>query len=271
LPPNAPISKGLERRFFSYGLGGKLHWRGNPMPRINIEEKLYVDPRFIKLRDKMGEPMAIGWLVILWRFAQQNYRDGILDIPHKSYEFYGFPDDLITFEFVEKTDKGYYIKGSKRNFEWINKNRESGKKGGEANAKRVLSDRLALPKRIEASSSSSSSKKIHNTTDVSPDDGDGGTSKVKKKLNTPCKVLYEHFIKVYKIKRGVDYVTNYGKDLSLIKKLLISIPDDHEIAFYIEKFFDWDNKFVSKAGYTIGIFYAKINQLREEYTYKPHA
>jgi len=83
---------------------------------------------------KLGEATALGWLVLLWRFAQEHYRKDKTIIPSKSYEFYGFPDELIDFEFVEKRKNGYYVKGSKRNFEWIFKGIEQRRKAGKKSA-----------------------------------------------------------------------------------------------------------------------------------------
>jgi hypothetical protein len=106
--------------------------------RINIESKLFIDARFKRLEKVLGEALAIGWLVILWRLAQEHYRKGDMIIPLKSYDFYKFPNELIECEFVVKTEEGYYVKGSKRNFEWIRSKTEAASKGGIKSAENRL-------------------------------------------------------------------------------------------------------------------------------------
>lgn len=77
--------------------------------------------------------------------------------------------------------------------------------------------------------------------------------------------IFEHFCLKYKEVFNKEYVVNFGKDKKLIKDLLKIVKED-ELTSLINKFFESDEEFIQKAGYTLGVFKSQINKLRSKKT-----
>lgn len=134
------------------------------MARINFEDKLWFDPRLELLIKRIGKFEAVGVLCCFWRLAQIYWTDKENPcslIPEKAFNLAHFPADvLFECEFAERREGGIYAKGAEKNFEWVFKKRESGKKGGLAKAKQVVAgakQMLSKSKQTLPSSSFSSS------------------------------------------------------------------------------------------------------------------
>jgi hypothetical protein len=99
------------------------------MARINIDESLFTDPRFISLCVLLkSEIKAIGWWVKVARLAQTYWKLDKQLIPFDAYEFAKFPKKLLDSGIVEKRESGYYLRGSEENFAWIYQKVISGRK-----------------------------------------------------------------------------------------------------------------------------------------------
>lgn len=75
------------------------------------------------------------------------------------------------------------------------------------------------------------------------------------------KHLIDHHFQNYQRKFNKKYVVSGGKDGSLLKKLLKSLEKE-EIKKLNDLFFQSDDPFVQKAGYTIAVFFSQINKLQ---------
>lgn len=98
------------------------------MSRINVEDGLFSDGRFIALSILLGDQVALGKLVIAWRTAQTYWTKGEL-VPIKLWEILGL-GALIDTDFAEIREDGVYVRGSDDNFSWIDQKQISGRKGG---------------------------------------------------------------------------------------------------------------------------------------------
>lgn len=118
------------------------------MARINIEDKLYRDTRFLKLVIYCGdEEKALGKLIMLWTLAQSTWlKYG--EIPEKLWVT-SF-DILLKLSLVRKTETGYYAAGSKKQFAWLLQKVEAGRRGGLKKAENLAgaSGCLAAPSEI---------------------------------------------------------------------------------------------------------------------------
>lgn len=111
------------------------------MARINIEDSLWSDPRFLKLCIKIGNEMqAIGAVVLAWRLAQRYYCPDRQPIPVDAFERAEMPEALIETGLAERVDDGVRMCGSDEHFAWWFQRQEAGRKGGLAKAKRPLAD-----------------------------------------------------------------------------------------------------------------------------------
>lgn len=109
------------------------------MSRINVEDSIWCDPRAKTCVRVLGEFKAMGAILVLWRVAQGYWVNEAAraPIPRDVYETYGFPDELLQFGIVFKSQDGdYFARGSKKYFDWIINSAEAGKIGGLASAEK---------------------------------------------------------------------------------------------------------------------------------------
>lgn len=105
--------------------------------RINIESDLFTRNEWtdlvIHFKDRAK---ALGELNWAWITAQQFWFPDRNPIPHDVWKLQRLNDALIDCGFAEKREDGVYMKGSEAQFSWLFQKQESGRKGGEASAKK---------------------------------------------------------------------------------------------------------------------------------------
>lgn len=110
------------------------------MPRLNIETKIWSDPRFQKLISIIGDRhKAIGILVDLWSMAINHWIPNKEPIPMKIFKQSQAPlEALLECGLAEKNGSGVYAKGSEEAFAWLMQKREAGRLGGKKRAANLL-------------------------------------------------------------------------------------------------------------------------------------
>lgn len=108
------------------------------MPRLNIDDIWFDDPRRTELGIKLKSPLiADGVALSMWRLAQTYFRVGLL-VPADQYKRMAFHLEFQESGLAEYFTDGVYIKGRDDAFDWIRKKQQSGRKGGKAKAKAEL-------------------------------------------------------------------------------------------------------------------------------------
>lgn len=111
------------------------------MARINIEDSIYKDHRFVALMQKTGDYWkALGLLVGAWSLAQKHYLDESNDrlIPFKDWQRTCF-EVLVEVGLAEVREKGIYIKGADSQFGWLVQRSNAGKSS--AQSRKSMNDR----------------------------------------------------------------------------------------------------------------------------------
>lgn len=113
------------------------------MARINVEDSIYRDPRFVRLCAETGSmEAALGSLILIWDEAQLAFRKGSKYVPIEalSSKLKHF-QALVNCGFIRlETDELAYVSGSEKAFDYLQKKREAaaagGKKSGEVRKKK---------------------------------------------------------------------------------------------------------------------------------------
>lgn len=156
------------------------------MARINIEDAIYKDMRFIQLIQRLGSvDAALGALVRAWSLAQTYYLSAETDrlIPLFEWKRQMIPDAIVEVGLAERREQGIYICGAEKQFAWLIQRQDAGKKGGrpksEENTTTVINEETGTlatesgrlsdesgAKRLEPSSSYSSSYSFSSSEDL---------------------------------------------------------------------------------------------------------
>lgn len=119
------------------------------MARINIEDRLHKDHRFIQLVIALKNiDTAIGCLVRAWMLAQKWYLIDDRMIPIDEWKKQSFPKELLESDLVQVIGDKVRMRGADDQFAWLIQKVEAGRKGGQksrrkrkvADAKQVLSN-----------------------------------------------------------------------------------------------------------------------------------
>lgn len=84
----------------------------------------------------------------------------------------------------------------------------------------------------------------------------------KNEKHTTAPECLKYFGKVFEEKTGSAYHADFGKDGAIFKSLLKQFQKE-EIFRRIDKFFEKQDDFLDKAGYTVGVFKSRFNSLSE--------
>lgn len=104
------------------------------MARINIDDRLYADPRFKALCRLTGsEEIALGRMVLVFRMAQEYFCQDSKFIPCDIWDLQGF-DHVEKVGLAERHEAGIYVKGSSESFDWLLKRKAAAKAGGQKSA-----------------------------------------------------------------------------------------------------------------------------------------
>lgn len=109
------------------------------MARINIEDSIYKDFRFMTLIMKTGSvDHALGCLVRAWSLAQDWFLVGDTQgmIPLAEWKKQGISDLLLEVKLAEAHDNLIRVSGSEEQFAWLIQKAAAGAKSGEARRKK---------------------------------------------------------------------------------------------------------------------------------------
>lgn len=107
------------------------------LARINVEDGLWSDPRFMKLCIKTGDQFrAIGLVVLAWKLAHKFWCPSKLPIPEKDFLDAGLDSALIDCGLAEHTPNGVRMKGSEKHFSWWFEKQKAGKRSAQARKKK---------------------------------------------------------------------------------------------------------------------------------------
>ena len=107
------------------------------MARINIEESIWIDPRFLKLCVKLGDQFrAVGMVVMAWRLAQEFWCPSKRMIPKRRWADAELPDLLFECGLAELQGDEVYVRGTAESFSWYFDRIDSGRRGGKASAEK---------------------------------------------------------------------------------------------------------------------------------------
>lgn len=108
---------------------------GGSMARINIEDSLFKDQRWIDLVIEVkSAESAMGALVWLWLTAQKYWKRDRARIPKDAWTQQKLNPALITTGWAVWQDEhnGYFAEGSEAQFKWLLQKQEAGAAGGKA-------------------------------------------------------------------------------------------------------------------------------------------
>jgi hypothetical protein len=249
------------------------------MARINFEDSLWSDPRFLKLCVRLGdEEKAVGRLVIAWRFAQRFWCPDKKPMPEDAWAAAGLGTELIDTGLAKRVEKGIYLSGIEEQFAWWFQRQEAGKKGGDATAKKAKQKvatakrRVATGKREEAgpkqNEPSYSSSFSFSSSSSSSDSESYSVGGEPANAEPPLPVVLNpvgFFIGRYR----QAYVSKYGPDAKLdlrgkvqgqIKTLLSDVPLERACAL-IEEYCRMNDSWFTNKGHDFGTFYENLSKV----------
>jgi len=116
------------------------------VPRLNIDDSLYSDPRFMRLCALLdgNYAAAIGFCVIAWTLGQKWYRiSPNTFIPLAEWRNAHITEAFLSSGLAVRHEDGIEIVGADDHFGWLPERAAAGKKGGDAKARNHREKSLA--------------------------------------------------------------------------------------------------------------------------------
>lgn len=220
------------------------------MARVNIEDTLWTDLRFMRLCVLLGDELrAIGAIVGAFRLAQKFWFPEKKPIPELQFNCSRLPLALVESGLVVQGDGGFYVCGSEEQFAWLFHRQAGGKasvdarnkKRKKANLTAVNSSSTALENSQEDASSYSSSfsSSLSNSGSESKNLPEGS-----KAPPVPSKgsLVWEAYREAYWKRYGIEPVRNamvnsqcaqLAKRLGDESKHVVGFYLNHPDAFYV--------------------------------------
>lgn len=103
------------------------------MARINIEDSLYRDNRFLKLVVALDGDVdrALGSLIRAWSLAQKYYLKDDGMIPEEVWCDQGIPNQILECKLAKKINNRIKVAGADDQFKWLRQKSEAGRRGAE--------------------------------------------------------------------------------------------------------------------------------------------
>ena len=228
------------------------------MPRINIEEKWWSDPRRTMLVIELGLEADSAMLNAI-RLSQ--------DHNGESFDARGvMPDRWIQalgkVGLALGTPESFYVKGSKEYHEWIQGQRANASKGGKALHNKNNNLRQALAKRTLPTAMPSSSSSYSSSTSTSNSTSNSKRYAVGDPVQDTQKtiVVKNEFLESYKREFGHDYPGWGAKENSQASSWLRSVPIAKAIDL-CRLYPKWNDPWVTKQGHPFGILITQYVQL----------
>ena len=204
------------------------------MAKINIETSLLIDPRFEQLvnqfiEEKHPDPkyVALGLLNTVWFLAFQHSENESPSVPVNIFERIKYWEKLIQFDFARKTENGYYLSGTKDQFQWKRKLRERDKARKEKwklkhkkNVERFGTDGNGRERNTSTSTSTSTSSSITIKNKENTNTGERA-SKIESPpdFESPTKLFLASYAEAFKKRYRTNPVIN-GKAAGIAKRLV---------------------------------------------------
>lgn len=224
------------------------------MPRINIEDKWWSDPRRTNLIMKIGyesDAAMVNAIKISQTYCGEAFDASELLPAH-------WIDALLSVGLAIGKPTLFYLKGSKEHHKWILEQRERGRKGAQARSNKNNNIRLANAKpplsNGEASSSSSSSSSNSHSTSTSKE------LKNKRYDSENTTIVKNEFLQSYQNEFGHVYPGWGAKENSQAGSWLKSVPIAKAIDL-CRLYPKWNDPWVTKQGHPFGILVTQYVQL----------
>lgn len=236
------------------------------MPRLNIEDEWFDDPRREALIGVLGLA-ADGVAIRMWRLAQTYYRAGVL-VPVDLFERVPHWREFEGAGLAERREDGVYVKGQRDRFAWLKAKSEAGAVGGKSPKKthaapgKQTEAKRSKTKQTEASSSASSSPSSSASSSAST-----SVSEIMKSSDglapAPAAPIWESYREAYRGRYGVDPVRNATVN-SQLKAFGARVPagEGGEIAaFYVRH----NDSFYVRQMHPVGLLLKDAEKLRSEW------
>jgi hypothetical protein len=246
---------------------------GVRVARINVEDQLFTDQRWLDLVIKLQDPdKALGALVRAWRVGQEYWKQNRHGIPKSVWKTQKLNDAIVDVGLAE--DRGEFIKiwNSEKHFAWIEQKVTAGQSGGKESGKARLKTPKKSGKRNEAEASVAKRSEPSSSLSLSPSVSSSiSSSKTKDIASGPSGTVapsksgptWEAYADAYQGRYGIAPVRNatVNAQLAALVKRLGEGEAPQVAAFYVRH----PDQFYGRSMHPVGLLLKDAEKLRTEW------
>lgn len=229
------------------------------MARINIEDSLFRDRRFLQLCIAVGDPdRALGMMVNAWLIAFDYWKQDRKNIPRQAWLERCLNDSIIECGLARVVnDDEIYVCGTQEHHEWYHQRVAAGKKGGLKSQEKKSSTAQAKASKLKQKQPSSSvsfsfSNSISDSNLLSDD----------LKNRAPGNFFIPGYIKNWEAKYGTRPIMS-AKDFGIAKRISNSLAGrtESEIEKLITTYFTADEPWFKTKAHDLSTFEQNLGKL----------
>lgn len=230
------------------------------MARINIEDSLWEDERFLDLVSKVGNvASAVGAVVLAFKLAQRFWVPDERPIPSVRFRSIPFSSDLISTGLARESDDGAFIhvSGSKDQFSWLTQRSKAGRENKGKKRERKLNG--TKRNKTELNGSNPPSPSLTPSLPLSPVFSEGENS--FPDVKNPIGFFIGRYVNAYQKKFGQDARPDLrGKVQGQIKRFVSETPLDRAVAL-IEQYLEMNDYWFTTKAYDFGTFVENLSKV----------
>lgn len=194
------------------------------MARINVDDSIYRDSRFMDLCVQLGGmEVALGSLILAWDMAHRFARSPSGYIPQAEWSKLKHGQAIQSVGLAEVRDGGVYVKGSSEKCKFIRERSEKAAEIGRVGGLKSQEKRRSKAKQSVAKTTFSSSSSFSNSEEYSV--GQTAPEAQLPAVKNPVGLFIATYVKAYQARYGDKARPNLlGKTQGQVKRFLGEVP-----------------------------------------------
>lgn len=233
---------------------------GDLVARINIEDSLFRDRRFLQLCIAVGDPdRALGMMVNAWLTAFDYWKQDRKNIPRLAWLERCLNNSIIECGLARIVNEDeIYVCGTREHHDWYHQRVAAGRRGGLKSQEKKSSTAQAKGSKLKQKQPSSS---VSSSVSISISDSNIIGDDLKNR--SPGNFFIPEYIKTWEAKYGSRPILS-GKDLGIAKRISNSLAGctESEIRQLVTTYFTADEQWFKTKAHDIATFEQNISKLR---------
>lgn len=233
------------------------------MARINIEDSIYQDARFVDLCAKLGGiDIALGAVVRAWSIAQKHYLSPVSSrlIPLAEWKKARLRDEILDCGLAELREQGVYVCGAEEQFAWLIQRQNAGK-SKKTRKKKETKAPASSRQRVEAGGNGSKPLPLPLSPSPSPDLIPLASQEANAPVGTRSRAVMGAWCQAFKARYGTNPATEGPPAGASVRIAKLSYPIE-TLTEMISEYVKLNDPFLIARSHDLTLFVQNMSKVK---------